>query len=274
VSGVVVIVEHVEQLLDVYASNPNYNSRAAFLLADDITELIFKTYLKAWREKNPGVMAEPDNFPQAAILTAVTWSAKAALVPGEIKTRWEALEPTTHQRWRGQHLARIQNTADYSTIRSRWPQGIECIETALRLHQERNQLYHDPSHMRLAPAESAVCEAIHNVLTLGRILFTRRFESLLRLQPLGRALFAWFYLHKHRYGNDQVRKSLEDCFQRLPSYGHEKLKRFNQEQTGWVFVRDPEFGHGWMLLHHESTTYAKALEDAAISHGLIKKLLR
>jgi hypothetical protein len=90
-----------------------------------------------------------------------------------------------------------------------------------------------------------------------------RFDRLLRSQPLRRALF--------RYSNDQVRRSLENCFQLLPSFGHEKLRRLNQEETGWVFIKDPDFGHSWMLLHHDSTTYANALEKAAIDHRLIRK---
>jgi hypothetical protein len=51
----------------------------------------------------------------------------------------------------------------------------------------------------------------------------------------------------------------------------ERFQRFNQEEKGWVFIKDPDFGHGWVLLHHDSTTYAKALEEVAVEHGLVKK---
>lgn len=269
-----VLAEHAAQLLDIYASNPSYNSRVVFLLADDLIELILKSYLRGWRQRNPGILSDPSNFPQAAYFTITTFADKASLTSSSVLTAWEALEPNAPARWRGGHLDAVQISAEYRAIKQRRPALLESLEDALQAHAQRNKLYHDPTFMRMAPAESTVTGMVANVLALGNHLFTRRFESLIRQGPLGKALFAWFHLHMHRYQDDGARRSLENCFQSQPTCGKDKLDRFNQEDVGWLFVRDPDFGHSWLLLHIESATYGKILEDEAVSHKLITRLRR
>lgn len=269
-SDVVVITEHVEQLLDIFASNPSYNSRAAFLLADDVVELMLKAYVRSWRHRNRGVLAEPGTFPQACLYTVMTWAGQAGLTTAGVKGHWEALEADPKKRWWGSHVSDVQNHADYTTIRGRRTEAVEAIESALSHHGQRNTLYHDPSSMRLGPSERTVCDAVANLLALGRILYPRTFEAQLRSQPLSRALFAWFHLHRNRYANGEIRTALEKCFQTQPTHGLEKLKRFNHEEVGWAIVRDPDFGHNWVLIHQDSTTFASVLEEAAVGHRLIK----
>lgn len=273
-SELVVLAEHAAQLLDLYASNPSYNSRAVFLLADDLVELILKTFIQGWRQRNAGVLPEPSNFPQSALFTIITFSDRASLNPGSVRSSWEALEPTANRRWFGTHLRDIQNSTEYNAIKQRKRELVEAIENSLQAHTERNKLYHDPSYMRMAPAESTVTGMVANVLTIGNCLFTRRFESLIRQQPLGRALFAWFHLHRHRYQHDGARRSLEHCFQSQPTKGKDKLDRFNHEDIGWLFICDPDFGHSWLLMHLESLTYAQILENEAVSHRLIRRQSR
>jgi len=274
VSDVVVITEHVEQLLDIFASNPSYNSRAVFLLADDVVELMLKAYIRSWRHRNRGVLAEPSTFPQACLYTVMTWAGQAGLTTAGIKGHWEALETDPKRRWWGSHLTDVQNHSEYATIRGRRTEAVEAIESALAHHEQRNKLYHDPSSMRLGPVERTVCDAVANLLVLGRVLYPRKFESQLRSNPLAQALFAWFHLHRNRYVNGEIRTALESCFQTQPSHGLEKLRRFNHEEVGWAIVRDPDFGHNWVLMHQDSTTFAPVLEGAAIGHRLIKARTR
>jgi hypothetical protein len=271
VSELNVIVEHAEKLLDIYASNPGYNGRAVFLLADDLVELMLRTYVRNWRRRNADLLSEPDNFPRAAIWAIITSCTRATLEVVTVKASWETLEANSNLRWFGAHLTSIQASTEYIAIRRSAKNLVECIEHALQWHSERNRLYHDPSQMRMAPDEHAVTDMLLNVLNLGNLLFTRRFEKMLRSQPLGRALFAWFHLFRLRYQDDAARKALERCFQSQPSTGKDKLKIRNNEDVGWAFLCDPDFGHAWILIHSESGTYASALEAEAVSRNIIDK---